>query len=283
MPKRAYSEIVGYDRSKGGVQRGGKKKWMAQRKSTPKTLNALVLKAIKKTQELKCLDIPILVENGIDIDYSSDADCFLLNPIQEGEGISKRIGLQVHLESLRIRGELRAVWDYTSAADFPDATLMTYPTQMVRMLVVYDKFPNSASTVPNYNEVVEQILAGGTDTNGLWANANVEAGGRFEILRDKTWVMDPAIATGIATSEFEGGRQSVGVYVDEFIKVNRDCKFSATSNPITTADIAKGALYLYFRANLKILGTNTGFVRVASVVGTSAANHFNTRLRYRDS
>jgi len=65
-------------------------------------------------------------------------------------------------------------------------------------------------------------------------------------------------------------KMKITVGIDEFIKINRDSIYSATTNPQTIAGIATGALYVVFRA------TENNDPRF------SAWSEYDARLRYYD-
>jgi len=272
MAKRKYNnEVVGYDRSKGGLTAAAR--YYKKKKPIPATVKRAVKAAIKKELELKCLDATVVVP-AISDDTSDNSSMGLINTIGQGAAVQNRVGNTVTLESLRVRGEIRHVTNMTGQS-VPDIF-----ANACRMVVVYDKYPGTQlSAIPSWAEIFGGVDATGADFHGIWCNAEMEAGGRFELLCDRTITFTPStmpMLSQAAPVAPIGAITTQIVYVDEFIKLkDRKTEYATNSGTITVADISKGALYIGFKA---IFDSSANFI----IVGSATLSRFNTRLRFRD-
>lgn len=220
--------------------------------------------------EVKCLDVQF---SGAYADaYTADTQpCQLLNCntgtacvqsislVQQGAGISQRIGNKISLKSLRLRlalGNFKAV----AQAAFSH----------VRVMVVYDRNPNTSYVASN--AILGESLQSNTiGTGNFVSNLNPNFFDRFVVLMDKQIVLPPFVNGAISSTDSTGCTEKSQFYIDEFIKLkDLECVFNGTANPMTVA----------FQ--------NTGSLQILTLGDTAAANQpwawqGTARLRFRDN
>ena len=224
--------------------------------SIPRTI------VLKNNGEKKGMDTNISVSTAITNSTSTNGDCFVLNLIQQGAGSWNRIGRNVYLHSLRLKGGVRLQLDVDSSAS----------GNIFRMVVVWDKQP-SGGAIPSFDTVFGRTIQDGTETCLSLDPAKFDNMGRFEIIRDKLIDLNP-VANYYPSPG--GGVQTLitDYHFDEYMKLNRrKVTYSGQSNPMTIADISTGALYIYFR----VTNTPAGDAVTVRVTPQSVA-----RLRYSD-
>ena len=213
-----------------------------KRKYTPKKkLGGITQKyaAKPKTREIKTLDITIPDNYPTGGNYLSDTlSGFVFNTkpqciqnvvqVEQGAGISQRIGNRIALKSLRVRMSLE-VTDQTG----------TYP-QGARFMVVYDRQPNGV--YPAVNQVLANITTANTTTNGNWLSSiNPNNFDRYIVLCDKLFIIGNNVNGPVGT--WQTDKQAF--IIDEFIKLKgleTQFKSSTAGSPI--ADLTTGALYI---------------------------------------
>nr|WAE42450.1 MAG: capsid protein [Cressdnaviricota sp.] len=156
-----------------------------------------------------------------------------LDLIQQGVGISQRVGNKVCLKSLRLRMALVKTGQ--------DQTQL----QRGRIMVLYDRNPNGAYIAAN------AILGASSQANVINAgtytdNINPNLFDRFIVLMDE-FITLPNIseASTITAVNVLGPAENNDYIVDRYIKLkNLECIFQATSNPATIANNSVGALLI---------------------------------------
>lgn len=202
--------------------------------------------------EIKGCDVAVNTGTTMTATTNTNADIFGVNFIQPGNGSWNRVGRKITMKSLRIVGALNLV-----------APAATAVGSVVRMVVFYDKQPNSAVT-PAWNEIFGSTTQDGTEAAvSTLAPLRYDVMDRFVVLRDKRYdINNQASGTTSMTMQWN---------IDEYIKLgNLQTVYSGQSNPCTIADINTGALYIGFRAG-SILG-----------VTQLSVNASLARLRYAD-
>lgn len=198
--------------------------------------------AKKKSQEIKTVDMRFYGTYNVGI-YTPD---LLVNPvlmlntsgsvqniacIQQGAGVSQRIGNKIALKSLRIRLALGILeQDYLSTSE-------------CRFMIVYDRQPNG--TYPTIANILLQNYQDNTTVNGYWqSNININQIDRYVVLMDKMLTLPPYNGT-TTTTNMIGVTEQKCFMIDEFIKLKRlETCFSTSTNPCTIANIQTGALYV---------------------------------------
>lgn len=209
--------------------------------------------------EKKGFDTNIDIDTAIGVvqTTNTNADTFVLNLIQPGNGSWNRVGRKVHLRSLR----LRFIANHKYSLDGTTTAANT-----LRMIVVWDKQPSGAA-IPAFDTIFGVTSQLGTESTTFLNPTRYDNMDRFQILRDKCWDSNPQFP---ATAVTQG---STNICVDEFIKLgNREVVFSGQSNPMTIADISTGALYVIFRSERQS----------ADGLNNWNINESNARVRYND-
>lgn len=177
----------------------------------------------------------------------------LLNGLQTGTSIYQRIGNKVEMKSLRIRGHLTPI-----ASGYTD---------WVRIVVVYDK--QTSGSAPTYAQVFNNMNQAGNSLAGDFDFPNTFYSDRFTILRDQV-IPIPAYTYSSGTLTDVGPTEAGTNFAFEmFIPLNKaPVQYKSTSNPVTSADISTGAVYLFA---LSLVNTNAMKLDAAA------------RLRYYDA
>lgn len=204
--------------------------------------------------ELKCVDISnggAIIANNL----SSTATYFLCNALVAGTNFYNRIGRQIAMKSLHVRGGVVC----TNQAGNVNG-------EHFRIAVVYDRQPNGAN--PTYSDIFTSYDLNGTVSSGsatVFDGPNVNNCERFLILADEHVTL-PSTA----------GATAAGVSTDQQQKITFDRFIDLKGLPVhykgeagTIADIATGALFV---------------VTLGSQASASAACAFQWlgRLRYLD-
>ena len=137
-------------------------------------------------------------------------------------------------------------------------------SQSVRMVLVWDKQPNSG-TIPTFDTIF-----GVTDQTGAESTSDIlnppryDNMDRFRVLKDYVQDLEESDFMGVGSAP----ELTIRYNFDEYVKLkNLETNSSATNNPSTIADISTGALSVFFRAQ------NNGATAIAGVDGFA-------RLRY---
>jgi len=186
-------------------------------------------------RETKGVDTSLSLSPIISIP-GTNASAFLLNAIAPGSGSFNRVGRKALLKSLRLKGA--AVFDMTASASG------IVPANSLRMVIVWDKQPNS-STIPTWDTIFGVTDQAGAETSTVEAPLRYDNMSRFQVLKDKTIDVAVVVANVVTT-----GVISQSMHFDEYISLsNRETTYSGQSATCTIADISTGALYVYFRAH----------------------------------
>ncbi len=227
--------------------------WMAQRPSSrfaafgaargaaprrlfrPQSLNRALQ---KNSGELKGMDTTLTIAGPVITTTSTNADSFVLNLVEPGNGSFNRIGRKTFAKSVRISGAL--LYQYNA-----DPTTGSASASTLRMVVVWDKQPSG--TLPTFDTMFGRTSQDGTEATSILDNLRYDNTDRFQVVRDCKFVVNPAAGDGGGTANVYTNR----VLVDEFIDLkNRTTVFSGDSDPITIADISSGGLYVFFRSEI---------------------------------
>ncbi len=191
----------------------------------------------KNSGELKGMDTSLAITGPVIATTSTNADAFVVNCIEPGNGSFNRIGRKAFMKSLRISGNVV----YQGNAD---PTTGVAGGLILRMVVVWDKQPTGV--LPVYSLMFGQTDQGGVETAHVYDQLRYDNTARFSVLRD-------CYITAKPNEGGSGGTTNVVSEVqrfDEFIELkNRTTVFSGDSDPCTVADISSGGLYVFFRAS----------------------------------
>jgi len=237
------------------------RKYQTERATARPSLQRAVAAAVRKTVEKKGVDTP-LNSTPIVSTMNGNENTVCVNLIQQGAGSWNRVGRKIQLQSLRVRGELE--WTLDSAVSSGD-----YKGNVVRMTVVWDKSPQDTTT-PSAEQVFGVTGQDGSETATYLNPVRYDNMDRFSVLRDCVIKFEPPMYNAAAGST---NIVLVRQPFDEFIKLNgKETTYSGNTNPVTSASLTTGGLYVIFRAAENTAATN--FVGVSS-------NSF-ARLRYVD-
>ena len=194
--------------------------------------------AKKKSREIKTVDLTITDNYGNAGVYVADTMTTLmfntsLSMVQnvvrvnQGAGISQRIGNKIALKSLRLRFGIELTGNTGT------------PPQLARFMVIYDRQPNG--TYPSAGVILSNATTAGTITNGTaYSSINPTLFDRFIVLMDKTFIIGGDV-NGPTTATTE----QKGFIIDEFIKLKGlETCFSGNTAGSPIADIQTGALYI---------------------------------------
>lgn len=202
------------------------------------------------------------VDNSLSaITWSADPgnlQTLVVNLIRPGTGPQDRSGRIITMQSLRIKGVVATTIG-------PEVTTLNRRGQTMRMVVVYDRQP--AGTVARFDDVFGQTNQAGVESSATFDNVRYDNTARFKVLKEVVITTDAGVVP-------TGGTQNSEVrwnYIDEYIRLNdAQTNFSGQSSPCTIADIATGAIIIYFRAAESTTST------------TSIWFSGSTRLRFKE-
>lgn len=196
-------------------------------------------------KEKKGVDIDIDVTSNLLSTTNTNGGAFLLNPVQQGTGSWNRVGRKTFGKSVRLTGlvKLNVPTGGGGGVDGQEGTC-------VRMVVVWDKQPCSG-TQPTFDDIFGRTDEAGTESCQYLDGVRYDETGRFSVLRDCHMVLNPESNNQADPCIFYHA-------FDEYIKLgNKESIYSATANPMTTASVSSGALYVYFRQNPTSLTSRT--------------------------
>lgn len=235
----------------------------------------------KNRGELKALDVAIdkytdasnLEDFGVL--FSNPPAIMLLNDVGVGAGFYQRVGRKIEMKSLEFKVHIRpgdgASTGVTGLADG------IYGGGMYRFLVIYDTQTNGVA--PVISDILQCVNSLGTNVV-LTSNAlvNLNNRERFKVLRDIELRM-PQFATvgGVITGSLMDLDQKNYVNeISDYVKLKglpvqykADAATVPTAFPVSSANIATGAVYLVLLSN--VAAAASGYVAQGWV-----------RLRYYD-
>lgn len=187
---------------------------------------------------------------GVDTDVSltpviattnTNASSFVLNLVQQGNGSWNRVGRKIYPRSLRLKGNVSILVSPTVATG---VSLDNF----VRCVVVWDQQPpGAAGTIPTFDTIFGITAQDGTESTPDITNPpRYDGMERFRVLFDRTYGLPQAFVSSMGT----GPGHTHFIPMDEYIKLpsGLETTFLGQSNPMTIADVATGAIYVFFRA-----------------------------------
>jgi len=217
---------------------------------------------IVRPVELKGVDKYVEVVIPTIADPATDG-VILLNGIKEGTGSFQRIGRNVWMESVRVRGVVR----FLNSSGYN-----VFPS--IRLCVVYDRTPSGVQ--PGFNTIFQITDAAGSDsTPSIHSPVALEYTKRFRVLAD--WTVDHhGCFNDSLTADVDFSIKDIPF--DKYIPLkNLESQYSDVDS--TIADISTGGLYLIFRTNYQLIGS------AGPPIVYSAYQEMHrtvVRLRYRD-
>lgn len=209
---------------------------------------------VSRSLEKKGVDVPLDISPILSTFTTNDL--ILLNGLVPGTESRQRDGRKVLVKSVAIKGLVIGKSVGVNATD-------DFYGNVVRVSVVWDKQPGGV--MPTWNQIFQNLPVSGAVTQDLYASREFSGMKRFQVLRDKMIILNPAHAGQAALSTSE-----TMLEYSEYVKIGRETVYNAGTAG-TIADIASGALYLCVRALRNTAGTNTaafdGQARVRYVDG----------------
>jgi len=219
-----------------GWQRNATKKY--KRTSRPRNLPVFHDKVMASPGELKSCTLSTVATS-----YCDQPTFTLINGIGKGDEINQRIGREIKMKHLNLRGFFRCVNDATGKSTIN------------RLLIVYDRHPNHAAMTGL--ELFDTIAGTAIDVT---KNYNLDNRKRFTVLYDRYHPVD--------MMEYSKSCQKVPVYID--FPINLPVIYNAGTNA-TIAAIETGSLFLVTMAD----AANTGDIESEFI--------FTSRIRYSDN
>ena len=170
---------------------------------------------------------------------------------------------QIHWTDLTLR--------YTSSYGALDTAITS--GEWVRAVLVWDKQPNNGA-IPTFDTIFGQTSQAGVESASVMDHLRYDNMFRFKVLMDES--INPTLTNAAVSTPLNPSTASLvnNTYFrfHKYIKLrNMLTNFSGTANPVTTANISTGALYLVLRTQTANLN------ELWAIEDTSTA-----RLRYVD-
>ena len=159
-------------------------------------------------------------------------------------GSWNRIGRYIWNKSIEL--DLSVDWITGSTASDSAQTTGAW----VRCTVVWDKQPNNGS-IPTFDTIFGQTDQAGVESTSIMDHLRYDNMFRFTILSDH-YINPSMVNTTAGNNAATSGASIISdtyIRYHKFIKLgDRMTNFSGTANPVTTANISTGALYLVLRS-----------------------------------
>ena len=117
--------------------------------------------------EIKALDV------GISMGFDQAGSIAALNLIQAGSSFFNRIGRRIEMKSLQLNLQINPI---------PPTANEFYPSQTIRLLIVYDSQTNGA--FPAISDILQSTSQAGVNQTSNYALLNLNNRDRFTIIRD---------------------------------------------------------------------------------------------------
>ena len=219
--KSRYSNVLGYDRSRGGLQPGSRASLMAAQRYI-------------RRGEVKGVDTLLNTVGQVTNAESGTDDIVALNLIAPGSGSFNRIGRKVSLKNIRIRG---------SFFINPGAVASAQNADVVRMSIIWDKQPSGAAAI-SWDQVFKFTPQSGTEADSLYASLRYDNMERFVVLRDQFIKVEMTHTSTVVTTSTQNY-----VPFDVFVDLKGiETTFNAQTATAVVTDISTGCLYVMFRS-----------------------------------
>jgi len=216
-------------------------------------------RALSAKKDVKGVDTSLAL-NPVIATTNTNGSIFVLNLIQQGAGSFNRIGKKIYPVSVRCKG----------VVSFSNAVRVAGTDgNKLRAILVWDRSPNGAA-IPAFDVIFGTTDQTGTEASNMEAVIRYDAMDRFKILKEWCIIDNPGNSGTNTAGDLVEDFHSFDEYLS-FKKGKYESLFGSTTNPMTIADVANGALYLVFRVQ-----QNT-----ADNIVSISANSF-ARLRYTD-
>jgi len=183
----------------------------------------------QNTSEIKCVDIPEAIYAITN--PTSNANVYLLNGVQEGTGEFNRIGRKIFMKSLYMKLRLLATGTVVAGTDAG------------RVVIVYDRQPNSAGALPPLTTIFQDTDQTGAVSTNAFSGINIDYKDRFQVMFDSKFGL-PSASLASANGAGLVELNACETIIQKFIPLKLDVQYSSTANPCTITNINTGALYL---------------------------------------
>lgn len=205
--------------------------------------------------ELKGVDTDLTIYPIINT-TNTNGSASVVNVMSQGPASYQRVNRWVYNHSLNIRG-------YFSFVSSPNSATGVALNNIVRMVVVWDKFPSNGG-VATYDTIF-----GVTTNGGAEACLDIISPLRYDNMDRFIVIADELIECNLDFMGSGSGPQQVGyVPYERHIPLHR-LRSSYSANTGTSGDIADGLLTVYFRAVQQTSVINCGFD------GTARLRYYN--------
>ena len=179
---------------------------------------------------------------------ATNANIFLLNGVQEGVGSWNRIGRYIWNKSVELDLSFQYQTSNTASDSVQDVA------QWVRCIVVWDKQPNNGA-IPTFDTIFGHTDQAGTESCSVQDHLRYDNMFRFKVLSDG-YINPQMVNTAANNAAATAGASIISetsIRYHKYIKLgNKMTNFSGTANPMTTANISTGALYLILRTPMAV-------------------------------
>lgn len=145
-----------------------------------KEVNRLVKSALSRAHDLKVVDVGF--GGTADTNLAANTNITILNGVNEGTGIFKRLDSKIKMKSLRVKFGL--VFTYQEQALTGNVGCTS-----CRVSIVLDRKPNGA--IPLWSNIFSNLDKAGTFVQDLRSNLSATNTERFRVLRDEIIPMNP--------------------------------------------------------------------------------------------
>lgn len=197
-------------------------------KKLEKKVNSLVVSALRQK-----------AQNNAAATVTNAGFMTLLNGMQTGDGDNQRNGNTVSIRRLECRCSVSL-----DAAALAAATAQTYH---YRMMIIYDTQPNNAA--PLIGDILLNSANNANNFLSVYDYNNVRSRllgqkGRFVILFDRTWTLQPASNTRAAVGTTTYETPALNIVVKKLFKNGLITKYD-NSNVGDVTDINTGSIHMY--------------------------------------
>lgn len=190
----------------------------------------------RASAEVKVVDTIVGSAGGVIIPINTaNNNIQYCNLIASGAGFNNRVGRRIEMQSLHLTGFIKQTSNTTTVHDY------------ARIVVVYDRQPNGASTVFN-NVFLDYDAISGSATTSL-SGVNPDERERFVICADIRLQLPANINTNGTSGSTDGANTSFEI--NRFIKFkNLQTHYKSDSSPPVIGDVATGALFVITQGSL---------------------------------
>jgi len=190
------------------------------------------------------------VDDFIEQRFGSNMTPLCLCPVKQGAGFNERVGEQILLKTIHIKGHIATDW---LTNDSP-----TVPTHL-RLMLVYDRESNGGT--PTISDILLDVDEDGTGTSGVFAGLNLRERKRFHIFRDKRLYYcgpDPTYQSTVNRAVITGEIAAQGTEVDWYVKLN-DLNQDYKAATAEKGSISAGTLWLIAIGNQTLTNARAVF------------------------